>query len=113
MFADDLILLSQSAAGLQKCLDKLQNYCQKWCLSININKTKVLIFNRGGKKISNYIFQLMGHNIEIVNNYCYLGIIFTKSGSFDKANDALYDKALKAFFKFKQLYPQNNVKLAI
>ena len=55
----------------------------------------------------------MGHNIEIINDYCYLGIIFTTSGSFNKASDALYDKALKAFFKFKQLHPQNNVKLAI
>ena len=113
MFADDLILMSESAEGLQKCLDKLQEYCTKWCLTVNIDKTKVIIFNKGGARYSRYKFRIMNCDIEITDKYCYLGIIFSASGSFTKACDALYDKALKAFYKFKQLHPQNNVKLAM
>jgi hypothetical protein len=30
MFADDILLLSESAEGLQKSLDKLSEYCKKW-----------------------------------------------------------------------------------
>ena len=30
MYADDIILLSQSASGLQKHLQTLQSFCRKW-----------------------------------------------------------------------------------
>ena len=43
MYADDLIILSESK-GLQKQIDKLENYCSK--LQINNKKTKIMIFNR-------------------------------------------------------------------
>ena len=52
-------------------------------------------------------------DIEIVQSYCYLGIIFSASGSFNKACEALTNKALKAFYKFKQIHPNNNVPLAL
>ena len=38
MFADDLILLSESAKGLQNALDQLHAYCTKWGLTVNISK---------------------------------------------------------------------------
>ena len=40
MFADDILLLSESAEGLQNCLNKLNDYCNKWQLSINIKKNQ-------------------------------------------------------------------------
>jgi hypothetical protein len=39
MFADDILLLSESAEGLQKSLDKLSEYCKKWQLPVNVKKT--------------------------------------------------------------------------
>ena len=113
MFADDLVILSESAKGLQNALDKLYEYCSKWGLTINTDKTKVLIFNKGGLPISRYKFYLNGSNIDIVQSYCYLGIIFSASGTFSKACEALTNKALKAFYKFKQIHPNNNVPLAL
>ena len=35
IYADDLIILSTSHQGLQKCLDALQKYCEKWKLQAN------------------------------------------------------------------------------
>ena len=113
MFADDLVLISQTAEGLQNCLTNLQSYCKKWCLTVNTDKTKVVIFNRGGYKISKFAFLLNDNCIEIVQSYCYLGIMFSSTGSFSKACDALYDKALKAFYKLKRIQPQNNVRQAL
>ena len=46
MFADDILLLAESAEGLQNCLNKLSEYCNKWQLSINIKKTKIIIFQQ-------------------------------------------------------------------
>ena len=39
-FADDLVLISTSANGLQVCLNKLENYCKRWRLSVNVKKKK-------------------------------------------------------------------------
>ena len=68
MFADDLVLISQSAIGLQKCMNNLNAYCEKWCLTINTDKTKVIIFNKGGNKFSKYSFWLNDTTIDIVQN---------------------------------------------
>ena len=38
MYADDLVLMSVSKEGLQKCLDDLQIYCNKWKLKVNTKK---------------------------------------------------------------------------
>ena len=35
MYADDLVLMSVSKDGLQKCLDDVQIYCNKWKLKVN------------------------------------------------------------------------------
>ena len=49
MFADDLILFSSTNKGLQKCMDNLSQYCNKWNLTINLKKTKIVTFSKTGK----------------------------------------------------------------
>ena len=56
LYPDDLVLISQSGVGLQSCLDKLSDYCDQWNLTVNINKPKVMIFNKAGRKITKDIF---------------------------------------------------------
>ena len=46
MYADDMLILSKSRAGLQRSLNILDVYCKKWKLAINTDKTKVMIFNK-------------------------------------------------------------------
>ena len=45
MYADDLVLLSLTADGLQSKLDRIFSYCSEWSLSINVKKTKVMIIS--------------------------------------------------------------------
>jgi hypothetical protein len=40
LFADDLLILSETKEGLQHSLNNLSNYCDNWQLDINVNKTK-------------------------------------------------------------------------
>ncbi len=69
-------------------------------MKVNIKKTKVLIFNKAGKKIvENFRFQ--ENFLECVSNYRYLGVHFTASGSFNIMRNELYKKALKAYFKLR------------
>ena len=44
LYADDTILISESAEDLQYMLNIFANYCNQWKLKINIDKTKILIF---------------------------------------------------------------------
>ena len=104
MYADDIVLLSKSAEGMQEKLDKLSAFCTDWCLDINIKKNKILVFNKAGKHLSHkFVFQ--NNDLECVSPNKYLGIWFNNSGSFNFAQNELYQKALKALFKLK-LKPQ-------
>ena len=44
LYADDIF-----SEGLQQALDALFDYCDKWSLRVNVDKTKIAIFSR--KKI--------------------------------------------------------------
>jgi hypothetical protein len=101
MYADDLILISESAKGLQCALDKLYDYCSKWKLVVNIRKSNVMIFNKSGHTLKNYKFTYGNVTLDLTNEYCYLGIVFVPSGSFTKAMNQLKDKATKAYFKIR------------
>ena len=41
--ADDIILLSASAPGQEK-IGILGKFCDDWCLTVNIQKTKIMVF---------------------------------------------------------------------
>ena len=98
MYADDLVILSESAKGLQEKLDKLQIFCSDWCLSTNINKTKVIVFSEAGRLIK-HSFTIQKTGIECVSSYRYLGLFFSSSGSFSYTKIELYKTELKAFYK--------------
>ena len=68
------MLISHSAKGLEKALLILSEYCDKWLLSVNPKKTKVMIFQKKHRKsvLHKHCFRIK-HNIEIVDNYTYLG----------------------------------------
>ena len=107
LYADDIVLLSESQPGLQNCLDNLHSYCESWKLEVNTNKSKVLVFNSNGKTFNN-AFNYNNTNIETVAEYNYLGITMKYNGFFNAAIDVLVDKARKAYFKIKKTIGLNN-----
>ena len=81
-YADDLAIIADSAEELQKFFDALNNYCKLNNLSINTNKTKVLIFHKG--RLPSCKFHIDNNDIQIVNEIVYLGFTFTPQVSFTK-----------------------------
>ncbi len=45
LFANNLVLTSDSKVGLHKQLDMLQQFCAKRGLIVNVEKTKAMVFN--------------------------------------------------------------------
>ena len=51
LFADDLLILSETKDGLQNSLNNLENYCTKWQLTLNVRKTKTMVLQSNRMKI--------------------------------------------------------------
>ena len=49
LYADDLLLLSTTEAGLQRCLNKLSLYCCDNGLTVNLKKTQIITFSKSGR----------------------------------------------------------------
>ena len=71
LFANDLIILSWSKYDLQKKISNFENYCEKWGLELNLDKTKVMIFHKQGSTVKKNKFYFQGKEIEIVEQYTY------------------------------------------
>ena len=76
-FADDVILVSDTIQGLQQKLNILRNQSIRLGISVNLDKTKIIVFRKGGF-LSKYEKWFYGeHPVEVVNSYTYLGFVFT------------------------------------
>ena len=84
MYADDVVILSTSKQGLQNCVNKLEKVTAESEMSVNIKKTKVLVFNKAGR-IKNIEIEFKEQHRECVQQYTYLGVVFAASGSFSAA----------------------------
>ena len=70
IYADDTVILTDTAEDLQTALNNYQLYC------IKSSKTKVVIFARG--KLPNYTFVLNEDDVDILHNYKYLSFILAE-----------------------------------
>ena len=77
-WADDLIIMSRSARGLQTCMNKLQTYCIKWGLEVNTDKTKTMVLSKRGSCFVDISFE--GNILECVDKYNYLGFNLSSNG---------------------------------
>ena len=99
MYADDLLLLSETENELKECIVRLDHYTKVWKLSVNLKKTKIMVFNKLGRIVDQRI-PFEGKVIEPCSRYNYLGTTFTPSGSFSLGGKTLYKKASRALFSF-------------
>ena len=89
LYADDLVIFSRSANGLQTLLNKLESYGEKTELSVNLDKTKVMIFNNCGKSLNNYSFKYGVNKLNNVKSFKYLGMTLNPYGNFSLAREEL------------------------
>ena len=97
-------MLSLKPESSQKQLDTLDQFCNDWGIEVNDLKTQVMIFERNNKSTStnNHAFLLKGKALDIVETYCYLGIVLHSTGELRTAQSTLKTKAMRAFFGLKR-----------
>lgn len=111
VYADDLVLLSDTAEKMQQQLDNLKTYCRKWHLLVNVSKSKVMVFNNRYKNAvdNDMSFQFNGDEIEIVKSFKYLGHLLCNSRNIHAlVHESLATKAQHAMHVLK-----SNIKFSV
>jgi len=96
MYADDIVLLSTCPIELQRMINSLSCYCDTWGLEVNLDKSKVMIFREGPRISRSLSFMYNNRDIEIVNQYQYLGMLLTYNMSYRKHIDLKLKSAKNA-----------------
>jgi exonuclease III len=76
-YADDIVLLAESADELREMMVVVDEYCFKWRCSANAKKSGVMIVGEAPKNAP--VFTLNGEIVPIVETYKYLGVVFNSS----------------------------------
>ena len=112
LYADDTIILAENPNDLQIALNALSDYCNRWKLKINIEKTKIIRFS---KRKSHNIpeFWLNNEKVKVVDDYVYLGTTFSYNGKFQKAIKKQILQAQRALFSIKAKKEMYNLPVDI
>ena len=100
LFADDVIL---SKEALQQQLDHLQTFFQTWVLTVNLEKTNIMVFQKRPRCQGNPDrFSLGSTDIKHTHSYTFLGLKITSTGNFNLAINDLRDKGRRTFCTIKK-----------
>ena len=100
IWADDLLMVSETESGLNNMLKNLENYTKANLIKVNLSKTKCMIFNKTGRLIRRKF--CLGHEkVEVVREYKYLGFLITTSFSMHAALTDLKDKGMRSYGAMK------------
>ncbi len=78
LYADDIVLLSDTPSKLQTLLNRLGVWCAAWGLTINESKSKVIHFRPKSGDLTSANFICGGAKLDTVSQYKYLGLIITE-----------------------------------
>jgi hypothetical protein len=85
---------------LQRRLNAMEEWCEKWNIKINEDKTGAVYFSKRLKRVEAYL-TLKGRAITFVNDIKYLGVTFDRKVTWSNHIDWIANKALRTFI---QLY---------
>ena len=99
LYADDTVIFAENPNDLQDRLQKVELYCNKWKLKLNVNKCKIVIFSRGKvRKYPQFTAGAGGEIIEVVDSFSYLGLKLNHNNKMKVAQREIYDRASRAMF---------------
>jgi hypothetical protein len=85
LYADDLGLVSHSQAGLQAQMHLLRGYSGLWQIFVNVATTRGMVFQHPGSVAVSLHLTYDGSEVEVVDAFCYLGVVFHHTAPFSDA----------------------------
>jgi hypothetical protein len=104
-YADDVVIFSESVIDLRDKLQTLQQYCEEKELTINVEKTKIMIFKKRINKTLYQTFKLNNSAIEIVDEFQYLGFKLHRNGIMMRELENRISNANFAFANLQSIVP--------
>ena len=102
LYATDAVMLSESWSesreDLQSDLNHLSNYCERWKLILNVEKTKMVFFSIRRQLGNRDKWYYNDAELEIVTHFTYLVVVLSRNGSFSKSRQTLARQPQKAVF---------------
>ena len=75
LYADDIVIFSNTADKLQALLDTVHNCCFKWKMKLNYNKSNVMHFRISRRSRTTVPFNFGTTALTTVSTYKYLGVL--------------------------------------
>lgn len=79
-YADDVVLLAKEEGEMRSMMGKLEGYLEEKGLTLNVNKTKIMRFRKGGGRWRKVDWRWRGGRIEEVKEFTYLGYVMQRNG---------------------------------
>ncbi len=88
LYADDIVLLSETEEGLQKLLDKVYEWSKKWKIKFKLKnfiaqKSNILHIRQPHVPRTDYSFKFRDINLSKVEQYKYLGIVINEFNDYN------------------------------
>ncbi|KMQ86830.1 hypothetical protein RF55_14087 [Lasius niger] len=78
-----MVLMAEDEERIKAMIMRLEGYLRRKRLEVNVNKTKIIVFKKGGGRRKKISWRWEGKEIEEVKEIRYLGYIFQKNGRQD------------------------------
>lgn len=97
-YADDVVAVATTEKELREMISRLIQYFDRRELVLNVEKSKILKFSKGGgrRRKTYESWKWKNHDIEEVTEFKYLGYIFTKNGDHARQVRELAKKGMVA-----------------
>lgn len=96
LLADDLAVIYFISYVCQKRIKLGDKYCKNWKLKCNLNKSKVVVFNKGGKLKAAERWRMNGQNLKVGDKFNYLGVTLESTGVWIKEKTLAKTKEYQA-----------------
>ena len=79
-YADDIVVIAREEEELRSMVKRLAKYFEEKKLTLNADKSKVMVFNKPRRKREKKEWVWKGEKIEELKEFIYLGFLLRKNG---------------------------------
>lgn len=79
-YTDDMVLLAEGEDEMRSMMERFEEYIRMKKLELNVEKTKIIRFRKGGGRKERRTWWWKGRKIEEVKEFRYLGYILQSNG---------------------------------
>ena len=110
LFADDVVLLASSGCDLQLSLERFAAECEAAGMRISTSKSETMVLSR---KIVECSLRVGNEILPQVEEFKYLGVLFTSEGRMERKIDRRIGAASAVLLAISQMFPTDDKKFWI